>query len=202
MYNSYWFIDVSKGKEDFHEGTSPRILTEVAVIAKILAKLFEESAARSQKVSVGVIPIQGSSSCNSTKTRKKYSVEKESRFCVNVRSIDGFRGGEEDVIIISTVRSNANGSVGFLSNFQRTNVANTRARYCLWILGNSTTLTNSGTIWRSLIADAKSRRRYYNADEDPMFAQVVRGASIERGEYDPSHSRNSSIRAVSAILKV
>ncbi|KAI3942867.1 hypothetical protein MKW92_012849 [Papaver armeniacum] len=43
-------------------------------------------------------------------------------------SIDGFQGGEEDIIIISTVRSNSEGSIGFLSNLQRTNVALTRAR--------------------------------------------------------------------------
>ena len=50
-------------------------------------------------------------------------------FTVSVKSIDGFQGGEEDVIIISTVRSNRKGAVGFLSNLQRTNVALTRARY-------------------------------------------------------------------------
>ncbi|KAL9275052.1 Helicase SEN1-like protein [Drosera capensis] len=152
VYNSYSFIDVSKGKED-HEGTSPRNLMEVAVIAKILAELFEESA-RSQKVSVGVIsPYKG-----------------------QVLAIQQKLGS---IVLRKS-------PVGFLSNFQRTNVALTRARYCLWILGNSTTLTDSGTIWRSLVADAKSCRRYYNADEDPMLTQVVRGASIERGEYDPS----------------
>lgn len=49
-------------------------------------------------------------------------------FTVNVRSVDGFQGSEEDVIIISTVRCNGKGSIGFLSNHQRTNVALTRAR--------------------------------------------------------------------------
>lgn len=42
--------------------------------------------------------------------------------------MDGFQGGEEDIIIISTVRSNRDGIIGFLSNSQRTNVALTRAR--------------------------------------------------------------------------
>lgn len=49
-------------------------------------------------------------------------------FSVSVRSVDGFQGGEEDIIIISTVRSNGKGTIGFLSNQQRTNVALTRAR--------------------------------------------------------------------------
>jgi len=48
---------------------------------------------------------------------------------VKVSTVDGFQGGEEDVIIISTVRYNNMGFVGFISNFQRTNVALTRARY-------------------------------------------------------------------------
>lgn len=49
-------------------------------------------------------------------------------FGVQVKSVDGFQGGEEDVIIISTVRSNTSGNVGFISSCERTNVALTRGR--------------------------------------------------------------------------
>ena len=59
---------------------------------------------------------------------KSYNVGSSDYVSISVRSIDGFQGGEEDVIIISTVRCNKTGEIGFLKNRQRTNVAITRAR--------------------------------------------------------------------------
>ncbi|KAL5070075.1 hypothetical protein RYX36_020962, partial [Vicia faba] len=65
---------------------------------------------------------------------KEYTSVSDTDFSVSVRSIDGFQGGEEDIIIMSTIRSNGSGKVVFLSNQQRTNVAMTRARYVTYLL--------------------------------------------------------------------
>ncbi|KAL8216743.1 hypothetical protein R6Q57_023580 [Mikania cordata] len=102
----------------------------------------------------------------------------------NLFTVDGLQGSEEDVTIISTVRCNSKGSVGFLSKHQRTNVALTRARYCLWTFGNESTLMNSDTIWKKLIIDAKNHGCFYNVSQDKNLAEAVMLALFELGQLD------------------
>lgn len=61
---------------------------------------------------------------------------------INVSTIDSFQGQEADVVILSLVRSNDEGKIGFLSDHRRMNVAMTRARTKLIVVGDSTTLAN------------------------------------------------------------
>ncbi|XP_058179714.1 uncharacterized protein LOC131298335 isoform X2 [Rhododendron vialii] len=185
MYGSYSFINVSHGKEEFDSRHSRKNMVEVAVVSEIVARLFKESVASKQKVRVGCIsPYKAQVFALQEKFGKTYNTDSNSDFSVNVRSVDGFQGGEEDLIIISTVRCNGSGSVGFLSNRQRTNVALTRARHCLWILGNGATLINSGSVWKKLVVDAKARSCFYNATEDKNLAQAVAGALVELNQLD------------------
>ena len=80
-----------------------------------------------QNLSIGVIsPYAAQVVAIQEKLGRKY--DDLGGFAVKVKSVDGFQGGEEDIIIISTVRSNTRSSIGFISNLQRTNVALTRAR--------------------------------------------------------------------------
>lgn len=89
----------------------------------------KESIRTNKKVKVGIIsPYKAQVSAIEKKVEKYRTGAHGSNFAVRVSSVDGFQGGEEDVIIISTVRCNGNGAVGFLSNPQRANVALTRAR--------------------------------------------------------------------------
>lgn len=73
---------------------------------------------------------------------------KESKFLkpfrkfITVNSVDGFQGQERDVVIISLVRSNESGEIGFLKELRRMNVAMTRAKMKLMIIGNAATLSH------------------------------------------------------------
>jgi len=86
-----------------------------------------------KKVSLGIISPYNAQVFEIQEKVKQYIAVSDTDFSVSVRSVDGFQGGEEDIIIISTVRSNESGKVGFLSNRQRVNVAITRARYVITI---------------------------------------------------------------------
>ncbi len=72
------------------------------------------------------------------------------RQVISVNTVDGFQGQERDIIIISLVRSNDNGQIGFLSDLRRMNVAMTRARMKLIIFGDKATLQHHA-FYRKLI---------------------------------------------------
>lgn len=72
---------------------------------------------------------------------KENSFLRPFRSLITVNTVDGFQGQERDVIFISLVRANEDGQIGFLNDLRRMNVAITRARMKLIILGDASTLT-------------------------------------------------------------
>ena len=72
---------------------------------------------------------------------KKKEWTKPYRHLISVNTVDGFQGQERDIILISLVRSNDEGQIGFLRDLRRMNVAITRARMKLIILGDASTMT-------------------------------------------------------------
>lgn len=83
--------------------------------------------------------------------------DKALRRQVSINTVDGFQGQERDVIIVSLVRSNENGDIGFLRDLRRINVAMTRARMKLIIIGDSATLCKGHPFYRKLHAHITAR---------------------------------------------
>ena len=95
----------------------------------------------SESIDVGIISPYRAQVQYLKKLIKKYEFFKPYRRLISVNTVDGFQGQERDLILISLVRSNDEGQIGFLKDLRRMNVAMTRARMKLIILGNKDTMT-------------------------------------------------------------
>lgn len=100
---------------------------------------------------------------------------------ISVNTVDGFQGQERDVIVISLVRSNDEGQIGFLRDLRRMNVAITRARMKVIILGNRKTLTRH-PFYRQLW---KYITQLNNNDYEETFNDSI-AADVNDDNYDGS----------------
>ncbi|XP_042013425.1 uncharacterized protein LOC121761816 isoform X2 [Salvia splendens] len=193
MFGPYSFINVRGGREELDDvGVSKRNMVEVAVVVKLVQKLLKAWNSSKENLSIGLVsPYAAQVAAIQDKLRSRY--DHLERITVKVKSIDGFQGGEEDIIIISTVRSHRGGSIGFLCSPKRTNVALTRARHCLWILGNERTLCKSDSVWEEIVSDAKNRRCFFNADDDSDIGKTIIDVKKELDQLDDLLSEESTL---------
>ncbi len=84
---------------------------------------------------------------------------------IEIDSVDGFQGREKEAVIVSLVRSNREGEVGFLADTRRMNVALTRARRKLIVIGDSATITSHG-FYQRMVQYFESIGAYHSVWED------------------------------------
>ncbi|MBT3380865.1 MAG: AAA family ATPase [Lentisphaerae bacterium] len=130
--SSVWFIDTSGAgfeEETESDGGSRRNVEEAQVVVTKARELLRLGM---PPASVGVISPYSAQVQVLADSLRDTGIE--------VATVDGFQGRENEVIIISLVRSNSEGEVGFLADTRRMNVALTRARRLLIVAGDSATL--------------------------------------------------------------
>ncbi|CAI8617698.1 unnamed protein product [Vicia faba] len=184
MFGPCSFINIIGGAEEFDDaGRSLKNMVEAAVIMKIIKNCFRAWFGSNEHISIGVVsPYAAQVVAIQDMLGNRY--DKHEDFDVKVKTIDGFQGGEQDIIILSTVRTDCSSSLQFISNNQRTNVALTRARHCLWILGNERTLVSQENVWKALVLDVKKRLCFFNADDDMDLAKSIWDAKKELDQLD------------------
>lgn len=119
----------------------------------------------SERVDFGIItPYRGQARLLRRLLKMQHYFRKLRRH-ITVGTVDGFQGQERDVIVISLVRSNADGQIGFLRDLRRMNVAMTRARMKLIIVGNAATLSRH-RFYRELTEHIKEHGEFIEIKPD------------------------------------
>ena len=162
IQNSFWpneqkpmFFYSSMGREEFSSsGTSYLNRVESQNVEKLVTKLVKRGIKPSQ---IGVItPYEGQRQYIISYMERKGTLKQEIYDNIEVASVDAFQGREKDFIILSCVRSNNNQGIGFLNDPRRLNVALTRAKFGLIIIGNPTVLSRQ-SLWNNLLVHFKNQ---------------------------------------------
>ena len=141
------WIDTSQyeGHEEFVGESFGRVnKTEAELTLLSLQAYFEligKQRILDERLDVGIISPYRAQVQHLRQLVRKREFFKPFRTLISVNTVDGFQGQERDIIVISLVRANDEGQIGFLRDLRRMNVAMTRARMKLIILGNRPTLT-------------------------------------------------------------
>lgn len=162
----YRFFNV-EGKHQFGDSKSFYNTAEIVFAEKLFAAALQ-CGARDGQTKIGIVsPYKQQVEKLKYHFRQRYDDNMFEK-TLEIQTVDGFQGREKDIIIMSCVRAHPKANtVGFLADVRRMNVAITRAKASLWIIGNATTLV-SNEKWQSLIRDANDRDMYCEASDFHM----------------------------------
>ena len=142
---SSWNESSTLFKEQFVGESFGRInKAEAELTLLVLEKYFQKIGKErilDERLDVGIISPYRAQVQYLRRQLKKKEFFKPYRSLISVNTVDGFQGQERDIILISLVRANDEGQIGFLRDLRRMNVAITRARMKLIILGDASTMT-------------------------------------------------------------
>lgn len=178
-FTPYRFFDITSRHQQSELTRSFFNMQEAKVALELVEKLMSILPQNQFRGRVGVIsPYKEQIRTLRDVFRRKYGQGIFSE--IDFNTVDGFQGQEKEIIIMSCVRASETGSVGFLSDVRRMNVALTRARTTMWILGNKSSLRRD-KVWNKLITDAEERKCVTVAE--PGFLRRVTRPLSEKDEF-------------------
>ena len=163
LFRPFTFFDVYRGKEFKSSASSTFNDEDVDVCLNLVKKLFRDcqdvDVIMANKFSgrIGIISFYKEQVRRlRNKFNREFGAANAAKF-FDINTVDGFQGQEKDIVILSCVRASKTYSqtsrIGFLADKRRINVALTRARFSLLVLGHHRTLAND-ELWSGLVNTA------------------------------------------------
>ena len=152
------FIDTAGASydEEQEDDTESRFNRQEAALAAKQVRAFVAAGVAPEQIAV-ITPYRGQVRLLREMLREFPALE--------IDSVDGFQGREKEAVVISLVRSNPAGEIGFLADTRRTNVALTRARRALVVIGDSATLA-ADPFYQRMIAHFEATGAYSSVWEE------------------------------------
>lgn len=155
-----WFDTDAENDTAYHEHTdgmsrsNPKEAEQTLCILKTYLEKIGKHRILEERIDIGLISPYKGQVILLRRMLRHDTFFKPYRHLISINTVDGFQGQERDIVVISMVRANETGNIGFLNDLRRMNVAITRARMKLILVGNSATLCHH-PFYRKLYAYTK-----------------------------------------------
>ncbi|KAG9092848.1 DEAD-box type RNA helicase [Ceratobasidium sp. 370] len=157
LFGPYKFFDVAHGQEEAQSNHSQINREEANAALALYERIQRDFRNTKFDYRIGIVSMYRGQVAH-IKSRFQAVFGPAILKLVDFNTVDGFQGQEKDIIILSCVRAGMNvQSVGFLADERRMNVAITRSRSSLFVLGHAATLERCNQTWKTIVEDARTR---------------------------------------------
>ncbi|CAE6373787.1 unnamed protein product [Rhizoctonia solani] len=195
LFGPYRFFDVAQGREEAQLNHSQINRGEADAAVALYGRLTREFRATNFEYRIGIVSMYRGQVAH-IKSRFSAAYGPGILKSVDFNTVDGFQGQEKDIIILSCVRAGTNvQSVGFLADERRMNVALTRSRSSLFILGHAATLERCNATWKTIVEDARTRGHLLKYSPD------MQSVSVQKTNLDRPAPKKKPNTEASIIVK-
>jgi len=187
------FYDISSGRED-RGGTSRFNEKEADYVLQAIRKIRETD----QESRIGVITFYAAQveAIKEMLQRLDQNIKQK----VSVDTVDGFQGDEREIIILSSVCANNKKDIGFLNDPRRLNVAITRAKQTLIVLGHARTLESRASDIKTMITDLRARGKFFTEQQLNQFlGNEQKPAGSRKQQANNNNNKNTAVASTAAV---